>query len=148
MIHEELQNILTHENTDIMAYRCFKCNRLQTLPAYFTTGKPCWYCGDYLETLGYAKRHLRAEPRHTYTTKKRKKRDTIPPHYIILLIATIIFIVLTPLIFRIADFERGYNSTGSEILFPFIPYIIYKVFAAGKETAADLRKALHKNKKD
>ena len=44
-----------------------------------------------------------------------------------LLILTGIFLILTPWVFKYADLERGYDATGGEILFPFIPLIIWLV---------------------
>lgn len=38
---------------------------------------------------------------------------------------TIIWLSLTPLVFLLADMERGYNATGGEIFFPLIPLLIY-----------------------
>ena len=44
-----------------------------------------------------------------------------------LLIFTGIFLLLTPQAFKYADYERGYDSTGGEMFFPFIPLVIWMV---------------------
>ena len=43
----------------------------------------------------------------------------------LLLILTVLFLILTPYVFELADIERGYDSTGGEIVFPFLPLIIW-----------------------
>lgn len=40
---------------------------------------------------------------------------------------------LTPYIFNVADNQRGYDSTGGEILFPFIPLLIWIVASVFKD---------------
>ena len=36
-----------------------------------------------------------------------------------------VFLALTPLVFRLADLERGFQATGGEIFFPLIPLFLW-----------------------
>ena len=38
----------------------------------------------------------------------------------------ILSIMLIPLIFQVADFERGYNATGGEVFMIALPYLVLK----------------------
>ena len=49
-----------------------------------------------------------------------------------LLIFTGVCLALTPWMFYAADKERGYDSTGGEILFPFIPLVIWTLYKSAK----------------
>lgn len=46
-----------------------------------------------------------------------------------------IFFAITPLMFHLADLERGYNATGGEMFVPMIPFLLYAV----RSTVADLK---------
>jgi len=48
----------------------------------------------------------------------------------------VVFLALTPLVFYLADLERGFNATGGEIFFPLIPFVIWGI----AKTIKDLRK--------
>jgi len=38
---------------------------------------------------------------------------------------TAVFILLTPIVFHLAYLERGYSAIGGEVVFPFIPLIVW-----------------------
>jgi len=50
-------------------------------------------------------------------------------------IFTVFFILITPLMFNLADLERGYNAIGGELFVPFIPLMTLAV----KESIKDMR---------
>ena len=57
-----------------------------------------------------------------------------------LLFFNIVFIMLTPLAFELADKQRGYDSTGGEILFPFIPFVVWLVIKSINELFEELKR--------
>ena len=51
-----------------------------------------------------------------------------------------VFLAFTPLVFYLADLERGFDATGGEIFFPLIPFVIWGIARTVKETTQEIRK--------
>ena len=56
------------------------------------------------------------------------------------ILLTVIFLLLTPFVFRLADMERGFDATGGEIFFPLIPFLIYAISKTVKDIKSIFRK--------
>lgn len=50
---------VTEEETDMIAFRCLKCGKMNAYPSRKCDGNTCFYCGGQLAPIGYSKRTVK-----------------------------------------------------------------------------------------
>lgn len=51
----EAHEVLSHEKTGKMAFRCFDCEKVSVYSARTSDGRTCAHCGGHIRPIGYAK---------------------------------------------------------------------------------------------